>query len=48
MGNSYFRVTIYTAIEKGEQEGVSQDIEKVLGWPAISLEQLLEEYVEGE
>ena len=38
-------VSTYTAIEKGEQEGVSLDIEKVLDRPATSLEQLLEEYV---
>ena len=39
-------VSTYTAIEKGEQEGVSLDIETVLGRSATSLEQLLEEYVE--
>ena len=38
-------VSTYTAIEKGEQEGVSLDIEKVLGRPATSIEQLLEEYI---
>lgn len=37
-------VSTYTAIEKGEQEGVSLDIEKVLGRPATSIEQVLEEY----
>ena len=41
-------VSTYIAIEKGEQEGVSLDIETVLGRSATSLEQLLEEYVEGK
>lgn len=41
-------VTTYTAIEKDEQEEASLDIEKVLGRQAISLEQLLEEYIEGK
>ena len=45
LANSYFMVSTYTAIEKGEQEGVSLDIEKVLGRQATSLEQLLEEYI---
>ncbi|MGT2948116.1 SDR family oxidoreductase [Streptococcus devriesei] len=34
-------VSTYTAIKEGEQAGVSSDIERVLGRPAASLEQLL-------
>ncbi len=34
-------VSTYTAIEKGEQAGVSRDIEEVLGRPATSLEEFL-------
>lgn len=36
-------VSTYTAIRAGEQEGVSTDVERVLGRPATSLRDLLEE-----
>lgn len=36
-------VSTYTAIAKGEQEGVSTDIERVLGVPPTSLERYLED-----
>ena len=38
-------VSTYTAIAKGEQRGVSLDIEKILNRPATSLEDLVKEYV---
>lgn len=38
-------VSTYTAIAKGEQSGVSLDIEKILNRPATSLEDLVKEYV---
>ena len=38
-------VSTYTAIVKGEQSGVSLDIEKILNRPATSLEDLVKEYV---
>lgn len=38
-------VSTYTAIAKGEQSGVSLDIEKILNHPATSLEDLVKEYV---
>lgn len=38
-------VSTYTAIEKGEQSGVSLDIEKILNRSATSLEDLVKEYV---
>lgn len=34
-------VSTYTAIKEGKQAGVSSDIERVLGRPATSLEQLV-------
>lgn len=34
-------VSTYTAIQKGEQAGVSSDIERVLGRPATSLQELM-------
>ena len=34
-------VSTYTAIKVGEQAGVSTDVEKVLGRPAMSLEEVL-------
>lgn len=38
-------VSTYTAIAKGEQSGVSLNIEKILNRPATSLEDLVKEYV---
>lgn len=38
-------VSTYIAIAKGEQSGVSLDIEKILNRPATSLEDLVKEYV---
>ena len=38
-------VSTYTAIAKGEQSGVTLDIEKILNRPATSLEDLVKEYV---
>ena len=34
-------LSTYTAIKEGKQAGVSSDIERVLGRPATSLEQLV-------
>lgn len=36
-------VSTYTAIQAGEQAGISQDVESVLGRPATSLEELLDQ-----